>query len=297
MESCGKCLPHELTVHDSLWIVSGLLCLVCVLSIWWCLPKLISWVNHRPVWPQWGSVIGAKSLMMKRRYLCRDLGETILCRRKQQFQNSETEGYFECLRERLCTPTSRAECFITCQLWEDSSSLPKSGPGSPPSLGKEKEPCFDKLPVLWTHFIICNWKVSGLVPELTSYSKKVWLFYPIRKKRCKVSLVYLKSTEWAPIVCFLQGQCSLYSQCTNSNDLGTHHPHARWRLPPASTSHSPARGFLPWWEHIHPARKARVAVGAPGAALGHDEWEWEGQYPGFLLHQVGQLWGVLHAFS
>lgn len=39
-----------------------------------------------------------------------------------------------------------------------------------------------------------------------------------------MSLVYLKGTEWAPIVCLPQGQCSLCSQCANSNDLGTHIP-------------------------------------------------------------------------
>ena len=183
-------LTSWVLVIVSVWIVSGCLCCSRALNISWHLPTFTSWVNHRPVWPQWQSDIGAKWWLIRRRYLCRDLKETILCRRKQQVQNSEKEGCLECLKERLCTWTSRAESFVTYQLLEGWGP---SGPGGPPWLGEERKVGFDfqfSEPV----FSFFKWKLAGFVPELTSYSKKMWLS-SYEKKRGKVSLVYLKNTK------------------------------------------------------------------------------------------------------
>ena len=65
--------------------VSVCQCLSCALTIWWYLPKLVNCDNHRPAWLGWGSDVGVE----RRRYLCKDLGETVLCRRKQQVQSSK----------------------------------------------------------------------------------------------------------------------------------------------------------------------------------------------------------------
>lgn len=98
-------------------------------------------------------------------------------------------------------------------------------------------------------FSCVKWKIVGIYLSSPPTLKRLSSY---KEKRCKVSSVYWKNTEWAPPVCSLGGPCC---QCANSNSRGCLHLHACGWLPSASTSHCPARGFFRPREHPHPAYK------------------------------------------